>query len=61
LTSGEHYSAVYHWTLIGTNTGGTGRAVSISGREVWQIGPAGRLAQSRGSFDAEDYERQLAN
>src|SRR5262245_22172012 len=28
---------VYHWTLIGTNTGpgGTGKKVRISGREEW--------------------------
>lgn len=32
--------AIYHWTLTGTNSGpgGTGRAVRISGFEVWQIG-----------------------
>ena len=32
--------AIFHWTLIGTNTGpvGTRRAVRISGFEVWQIG-----------------------
>src|SRR5689334_4624209 len=39
----EDDHAVYHWTLTGTNTGpgGTGRAVRISGYEVWQIGAAG--------------------
>jgi steroid delta-isomerase-like uncharacterized protein len=58
----EEDGIVYHWTLTGTNTGpgGTGRAVRISGREVWQIGADGLIAESRGSFDVEDYERQLA-
>lgn len=53
--------AIYHWTLTGTNTGpgGTGRAVRISGYEVWQIGADGLIARSRGNFDAEEYRRQL--
>jgi predicted ester cyclase len=51
----------YHWTLIGTNTGlaGTGRRVHISGYEVWTIGPDGLIAESRGSFDSAEYQRQL--
>ena len=57
----EDEGAVYHWTLTGMNTGpgGTGRAVRISGHEVWQIGAGGLIARSRGHFDAEDYRRQL--
>jgi steroid delta-isomerase-like uncharacterized protein len=57
----EDDRAIYHWTLTGTNTGpgGTGRAVRISGYEVWQIGADGLIARSRGNFDAEDYRRQL--
>lgn len=53
--------AIYHWTLTGTSTGpgGTGRAVRISGYEVWQIGADGLIANSLGHFDAEDYRRQL--
>jgi steroid delta-isomerase-like uncharacterized protein len=52
---------VYAWTLTGTNTGpgGTGRAVRISGCEVWQLSADGLIAQSRGSFDAEEYRRQF--
>lgn len=52
---------IYHWTLVGTNTGpgGTGRAVRISGYEVWQMSGDGLIAQSRGTFDAEEYRRQL--
>src|SRR5438034_4227162 len=51
----------YHWTLIGTNTGpgGTGNRVRISGYELWKIGNNGLIAESKGHFDAADYERQL--
>jgi steroid delta-isomerase-like uncharacterized protein len=57
----EDNHAVYAWTLTGTNTGpgGTGRAVRISGCEVWQLSADGLIAQSRGNFDAEEYRRQL--
>ena len=50
----------FHWTLTGTNsgTGGTGNRVRISGYELWQIDDDGLIAQSRGHFDAEEYERQ---
>ena len=53
--------AIYHWTLAGTNTGpsGTGRAVRISGLEVWQICASGLIANSRGHFDSVDYRRRL--
>ena len=52
----------YHWTLTGTNTGpgGTGHAVRISGFECWRIGADGLIQESLGSFDASDYERQIA-
>lgn len=57
----EGDSAVYHWTLIGTNTGpgGTGQRVRISGFEVWKIGMDGLIAESQGNFDSADYQRQL--
>ena len=53
--------AIYHWTLTGTNTGpgGTGRAVRISGFEVWEIGANDLIANSQGHFDSVDYRRQL--
>ena len=53
--------AVFHWTLIGTNTGpgGTGRRVRISGFEQWQFAPDGLIAKSLGNFDSADYQRQL--
>ncbi|MGB8692546.1 MAG: ester cyclase [Steroidobacteraceae bacterium] len=51
----------YHWTLTGTNTGpgGTGKFVRISGFEEWRFGPDGLIAESKGHFDAADYQRQL--
>jgi hypothetical protein len=53
---------VFHWTLVGTNTGpgGTGRKVQISGFEVWTIGPNGLIVRSKGNFDGDEYRRQLA-
>lgn len=54
-------TAEYHWTLIGTNTGpgGTGRRVRISGFELWKIGSDGLIAESQGTFDSADYQRQI--
>jgi uncharacterized protein (TIGR02246 family) len=51
----------FHWTLTGTNTGpgGTGNKVRISGYELWKIGNDGLIGESKGHFDAADYERQL--
>ena len=51
----------FHWTLTGTNTGpgGTGKRVRISGYELWKIDSDGLIAESKGHFDAGDYERQL--
>ena len=60
LTVTSH-GAMFHWTLAGTNTGpgGTGNRVQISGYELWKIDNDGLIAESRGHFDAADYERQL--
>jgi predicted ester cyclase len=54
-------TVAFHWTLIGTNTGpgGTGNKVRISGYELWKIDNDGLIAESRGHFDTDDYERQL--
>jgi predicted ester cyclase len=51
----------FHWTLTGTNTGpdGTGKSVRISGYELWKISDDGLIAESKGHFDAAEYERQL--
>jgi uncharacterized protein (TIGR02246 family) len=52
---------LYRWTLAGTNTGpgGTGHRVRISGVEEWRIDADGLVAESRGSFDAVAFQRQL--
>ena len=51
----------FHWTFTGTNTGpgGTGNRVHISGYELWKIDNDGLIAESKGHFDAADYECQL--
>jgi predicted ester cyclase len=55
-------SVEYHWTLTGTNTGpgGSGRAVRISGFESWRFAEDGLIAESLGSFDSNDYARQIS-
>jgi hypothetical protein len=52
---------VFHWTLTGTNNGpgGTGNYVRISGKEIWSFGADGLIAESKGSFDADDYAQQI--
>ena len=52
---------IYKWTLEGNNSGpgGTGKRVRISGFEEWQMGDDGLVAESLGSFDAADYQRQV--
>jgi len=51
----------YHWTFTGTNTGpgGTGEWVRISGVEEWVISDDGLVAESRGTYDQAEYDRQL--
>ena len=51
----------FHWTLIGTNTGpgGSGNRVRISGHELWKFDADGLVGESKGNFDAADYERQV--
>lgn len=48
----------FHWTLIGTHAA-TGNKVRISGYELWKIDKDGLIAESKGHFDAADYDRQL--
>jgi uncharacterized protein (TIGR02246 family) len=52
----------YHWIFTGTNTGpgGTGNTVRVQGYESWTIDEDGLIAASLGSYDAEEYARQLA-
>lgn len=51
----------YHWRFIGTNTGpgGTGNKVDFSGFEQWTMNKEGLVQTSIGTFDADDYQRQL--
>jgi predicted ester cyclase len=51
----------YHWSFIGTNTGpnGTGNQVIFSGFERWTLAENGKIKVSIGSFDEEDYARQV--
>ena len=51
----------FHWTLTGTNSGpgGTGKKVKISGFELWHFDKDGLIQESIGSFDADEYNRQL--
>lgn len=57
----EGERVLYKWTLSGTNSGpgGTGRRVRVSGVEDWRFGADGLVAESQGSFDAAEYQRQL--
>jgi nuclear transport factor 2 (NTF2) superfamily protein len=52
----------YHWRFIGSNTGpgGSGAPVDFEGHEAWVFDAQGLILDSQGSFDAADYERQLA-
>ncbi len=54
--------AIYGWTYEGTSTGpgGTGHRVRFSGWEAWTFSPEGLVGQSLGNFDADEYQRQLA-
>lgn len=51
----------YYWTFRGTNTGpgGSGNKVIFSGYEEWILNNNGLIEKSIGTFDAEDYQKQL--
>ncbi|WP_163514630.1 ester cyclase [Gelidibacter japonicus] len=60
----------FHWTLTGTNSGikaspiksfwrGTGKKINISGFELWQLNENVLIKKSIGTFDADEYNRQL--
>lgn len=55
--AGDH--AVYRWTFTGTHVD-TGKKVSFTGWEEWDLTDDCKVRASLGWFDAEDYERQLA-
>lgn len=51
----------YHWSFAGTNTGpnGTGNKVFFNGFERWTFSENEKIQRSIGSFDEEDYSRQM--
>jgi nuclear transport factor 2 (NTF2) superfamily protein len=49
----------YHWTFTGTSAD-SGKSVRISGLEEWTIGDDGLVVESRGRYDQDEYDRQLA-
>ena len=51
----------FYWTLTGTNSvaGGTGNKVKISGFEEWTLSKEELVQESKGYFNAEEYNRQL--
>ncbi|MEL7044472.1 MAG: nuclear transport factor 2 family protein [Pseudomonadota bacterium] len=51
----------YHWRLQGTNLGegGTGNTVDFSGVESWLLSEEGLIQDSLGTYDAQEYARQL--
>jgi hypothetical protein len=51
-------TTAFHWSLIGTYVG-TEKHVRISGYELWNIDNDGLIAESKGHFDAENYQLQL--
>ena len=55
--AGDH--AVFHWTLEG-NHSETANYVKVSGWEEWDLNAAGEVAFSRGWFDADNYDAQVA-
>jgi hypothetical protein len=59
MVDGDTYR--YHWTFTGTNTGpgGTRNKVIFSGFERWTMNTDGLIQKSIGTYDAEDYNKQL--
>lgn len=54
--AGSH--AIYVWTFTGHDAA-TGRPLSVAGWEEWELDADGKVAASKGWFDAEDYARQV--
>jgi hypothetical protein len=52
------YVVEYQWTFTGTSAE-TGKWVQIPGLEEWRIGADGLIAESRGSYDQVEYDRQV--
>lgn len=48
------------WTFTGTNAS-SGNAMEVSGWEEWDLDGTGLIAESRGWFDANNYDRQATS
>lgn len=48
----------FHWVFTGTSTE-TRKWVRIRGYEEWTLGPDGLVADAKGLYDEEEYNRQL--
>ena len=59
--SHEGSHVIFRWLWTGTNTGpgGTGKSVRIQGYEAWTLDAQGMIAESKGHYDAAEYERQV--
>ncbi len=55
--AGDHVA--YFWTFTGTHSA-TKKPLSISGWEEWDLDANVKVKASRGWFDADEYERQVA-
>ncbi len=55
--AGDH--VVFLWTFTGTHSG-TQNSLNIGGWEEWDLDEDLKVKASRGCFDANDYERQIA-
>lgn len=52
--------AVFNWTFLGVHSDphGTGKRVRVRGMGVWDLGPEGLIATSRGYYDTATFARQ---
>ena len=55
--AGDHVA--YLWTFTGTHAG-TGNPLTVTGWEEWDLDADDKVAASKGWFDADDYDRQVA-
>lgn len=55
--AGSHVAFI--WTFTGRHAG-TGKSLDVKGWEEWDLDADGKIAASKGWFDAEDYAAQVA-
>ncbi len=55
--AGSH--VMFGWTLEGTHSE-TKNFIRVPGWEEWELDAAGKVTQSRGWYDAAEYDRQIA-